>query len=89
MHGIDIGVHSNDSLDARSDFFQQASELLHMPKDTLRYYDKLGLVSPSRGENLYRCYTEQDILDLQYIETMKYADLPWLKFANSLTTSGR
>lgn len=53
---------------------QQVSELLHMPKDTLRYYDKLELVSPSRGENRYRYYTEQDILDLQYIETMKYAD---------------
>lgn len=53
---------------------RQVSELLHMPKDTLRYYDKLELVSPSRGENRYRYYTEQDILDLQYIETMKYAD---------------
>lgn len=53
---------------------QQVSELLYMSKDTLRYYDKLKLVSPSRGENLYRYYTEQDILDLQYIETMKYAD---------------
>ena len=53
---------------------QQVSEFLHIPKDTLRYYDKLGLVSPSRGDNLYRYYTEQDILDLEYIETMKYAD---------------
>lgn len=52
----------------------QVSELLHMPKDTLRYYDKLGLVSPSRGENRYRSYTEQDLLDLKYIETMKFAD---------------
>ena len=79
MWGIDIGVYSNDSLHTRGDFLkkysiQQASELLRMPKDTLRYYDKLGLVSPTRGENLYRYYTEQDILDLQYIETMKYAD---------------
>jgi DNA-binding transcriptional MerR regulator len=53
---------------------QQASELLLIPKDTLRYYDKLKLVSPFRGNNRYRSYTEQDILDLQYIETMKYAD---------------
>ena len=53
---------------------QQVSERLHIPKDTLRYYDKLKLVSPSRGENRYRYYTEQDILDLQYIETLKYAD---------------
>ena len=76
---IDIGVHSNDNLYSGGDLMekysiQQVSELLHMPKDTLRYYDKLELVSPSRGENRYRYYTEQDILDLQYIETMKYAD---------------
>ena len=53
---------------------QHVSELLQMPKETLRYYDKLKLVSPSRGENRYRYYTEQDILDLQYVETFKYAD---------------
>lgn len=53
---------------------QEVSESLHIPKDTLRYYDKLELVSPSRGKNRYRYYVEQDILDLQYIEIMKYAD---------------
>lgn len=53
---------------------REVSELLNIPKDTLRYYDKLGLVSPARGENRYRCYTDRDILDLQYIETFKYAD---------------
>lgn len=52
---------------------QQVSKLLIMPKDTLRYYDKLGLVCPTRGENRYRYYTESDIIDLQYLETLKYA----------------
>lgn len=46
--------------------------MLGMSKDTLRYYDKLGMVCPQRGDNRYRYYTEQDILDLQYIEVMKY-----------------
>ena len=53
---------------------KQTSELLKLPKDTLRYYDKLTLVSPKRSENRYRYYTEQDILDLQYIEILKYAN---------------
>ena len=53
---------------------QHTSELLEIPKDTLRYYDKLRLVSPSRNENSYRCYSEQDLLDLKYLEAMKYAD---------------
>lgn len=51
---------------------QQTSEQLGISKDTLRYYDKFGLVSPKRGENRYRYYTQKDILDLQYCEVMKY-----------------
>lgn len=53
---------------------KQASELLQMSRDTLRYYDRLALVSPKRSENRYRYYDEQDILDLQYIEILKYAN---------------
>ena len=53
---------------------RQVSALLQIPKDTLRYYDKLQLVSPTRGENRYRYYTQQNMLDLQYIEILKYAD---------------
>lgn len=51
---------------------RQTSEQLGISKDTLRYYDKFGLVSPNRGENRYRYYTQKDILDLQYCEVMKY-----------------
>lgn len=58
----------------KSHSIRQTSELLLIPKDTLRYYDKLKLVSLSRDDYRYRSYTEQDILDLQYIETMQYAD---------------
>ena len=76
---LDIRVNSNGNLYERGDFLkeysiQQVAEILHIPKDTLRYYDKLKLVSPSRGENRYRYYTEKDVLELKYIKTMKYAD---------------
>ena len=50
---------------------KQASELLGIPKATLRYYDQLGIVSPKRAENSYRCYTKKDILDLKNAEAMK------------------
>ena len=52
----------------------QTSNMLKISKDTLRYYDKIGLVSPSRKENRYRYYTDQNILDLQYVEVMKKTD---------------
>lgn len=51
---------------------KQTSEILCIPKDSLRYYDKIGLVSPKRGENNYRYYDDQDLLDLRYIEVMKF-----------------
>ena len=41
--------------------------------DTLRYYDKLGIVSPKRHENSYRYYDEKDVFALEYISVMKYA----------------
>ncbi|MCL1995679.1 MAG: MerR family transcriptional regulator [Defluviitaleaceae bacterium] len=50
---------------------KQVSELLGLPKATLRYYDQLGIVSPHRADNGYRYYNEQDILNLKYAEVMK------------------
>ena len=44
-------------------------------KDTLRYYDKIGLVKPQRGKNKYRYYTDMDLLLMQYVEVMKSAGL--------------
>jgi MerR family Zn(II)-responsive transcriptional regulator of zntA len=41
--------------------------------DTLRYYDKMRIVSPRRHENGYRYYDETDITNLRYIVVMKYA----------------
>ena len=52
----------------------QVSELLKISKDTLIYYDKLGLVKPKRGDNRYRYYTSQDILNLQFVEIAKNVD---------------
>lgn len=51
---------------------KQASILLGIPKDSLRYYDKIGLVSPRRGKNNYRYYDDQDLVDLRYIEVSKF-----------------
>ena len=50
---------------------KQVAEMLSMPKDTVIYYDRLGIVTPQRGENGYRRYTEQDINELKYVEVSK------------------
>lgn len=50
---------------------KQVSELLSIPKDTIIYYDRLGIVTPQRGENGYRRYTDGDISELKYVEVSK------------------
>lgn len=50
----------------------EVSKTLGISKDTLRYYDKLELVCPKRNDNRYRTYSDSELLDLQYIEVMKY-----------------
>ncbi|MCL1965320.1 MAG: MerR family transcriptional regulator [Firmicutes bacterium] len=52
---------------------KQTSEKTGIPADTLRYYEKAGIVSPGRHENGYRYYDDNDILNLKYIAVMKYA----------------
>lgn len=53
---------------------QEVSQLLEIPKDTLRYYDRIGIVSPSREDNRYRRYSKNDLIDLMNIQIMQYAD---------------
>ena len=45
-----------------------------MSKDTLRYYDRIGIVSPSRKDNRYSKYSRDDLIDLMNIQIMRYAD---------------
>jgi len=53
---------------------QEASRILGISKDTLRYYDRIGIVSPSRKDNRYRRYSKDDLIDLMNIQIMQYAD---------------
>lgn len=53
---------------------QEVSQILGISKDTLRYYDRIGIVSPSRENNKYRKYSKNDIIDLMHIQIMQHAD---------------
>ena len=52
---------------------KETTEITGLSADTLRYYEKEGMVSPKRRENGYRYYEEQDIAILKNIVVMKYA----------------
>ncbi|WP_239614666.1 MerR family transcriptional regulator [Cohnella mopanensis] len=53
---------------------KEVSRILGISKDTLRYYDRIGIVSPSREHNSYRRYSRDDLVDLMNIQIMQYAD---------------
>ncbi|MDU1910463.1 MerR family transcriptional regulator [Fusobacterium sp.] len=50
----------------------EISELLKIPRSTLRYYDREGVISPKfRKENNYRYYTRAQIITIKKITTMR------------------
>lgn len=51
---------------------QKIADLGEVSKDTLRYYEKIGLISkPMRTNNGYRRYNEQHLRELKFIKYAK------------------
>lgn len=51
------------------------ANLMGLSRDTLRYYEKRGILSSQRGENGYRYYTDQDISRLISILYQRKMDI--------------
>lgn len=56
----------------------EAAKLVHTTSETLRHYDRIGLVRPSKKDEWtnYRYYTEQDIVRLNTVRALQHMDLP-------------
>ena len=56
----------------------EAAKAVHTTAETLRHYDRIGLVKPSRTDEWtrYRYYTEQDLVRLQTVRALQAMDLP-------------
>lgn len=56
----------------------EAARAVHTTSETLRHYDRIGLVKPSKKDewNNYRYYTEQDIVRLNTVRALQLMDLP-------------
>lgn len=50
---------------------KEVSKKLSLPISTLHYYERVGLVTPERGENNYRYYSDEDCNDLILISIMR------------------
>ena len=56
----------------------EAAKAVHTTTETLRHYDRIGLVKPSKKDEWtnYRYYTEQDIVRLNTVRALQLMDLP-------------
>ena len=56
----------------------EAAKAVHTTSETLRHYDRIGLVKPSKKDEWtnYRYYTEQDIVRLNTVRALQMMDLP-------------
>ena len=56
----------------------EAAKAVHTTSETLRHYDRIGLVKPSKKNEWtnYRYYTEQDIVRLNTVRALQVMDLP-------------
>ena len=46
---------------------KEVEQYLEVPRATVRFYEKEGLINPQRGENGYREYSEEDVMRLRKI----------------------
>ena len=56
----------------------EAAKAVHTTSETLRHYDRIGLVKPGKRDEWtnYRYYTEQDIVRLNTVRALQLMDLP-------------
>ena len=56
----------------------EAAKAVHTTSETLRHYDRIGLVKPSKKDEWtnYRYYTKQDIVRLNTARALQLMDLP-------------
>lgn len=56
---------------------QEAAKMADMTAETLRHYDRIGLVTPAKRDTAtgYRYYTKQEIVRLNTIRALRYMDL--------------
>lgn len=67
----------------------QISKLSKISTDSLRYYEKMGIISPKRKENGYRYYDERDLILLKYTTVMKYAQFSLAEIKLILNSFGK
>ncbi len=50
---------------------KEVEDLLELPRATIRFYEKEGLIHPKRGDKSYREYSEEDVATLKTIVVLR------------------
>ncbi len=64
----------------------ETANAAHVTSETLRHYDRIGLVKPSKKDTLtnYRYYTEQDLVRINTVRALQQMDMPLQKIKEVL-----
>lgn len=64
----------------------EAAKAVHTTSETLRHYDRIGLVKPSKKDEWtnYRYYTQQDLVRLNTVRALQLMGLPLQEIKNVL-----
>ena len=54
---------------------KEVSEMFNISSDTLRYYEKAGLLEPVKRVNGVRDYSEDDLFRIRFVKCMRQAGL--------------
>ena len=54
---------------------KELEERLGLPRASIRYYEQEGLLTPARGANGYRNYSEEDLRTLEKIKLLRQLHL--------------
>lgn len=67
----------------------EAAKAVGMTAETLRHYDRIGLVSPCRTDEWtgYRYYTDQELARLEIVRALKSLDLPLEEIGRMLASA--
>ncbi|MFL0268476.1 MerR family transcriptional regulator [Candidatus Clostridium radicumherbarum] len=58
-------------MDEKFYHIEDVAKITGFTKRTLRYYEDIGLIKPSRTESSYRLYSEEDIKNITRIKALK------------------
>ena len=55
---------------------KDVEQILEIPKASIRFYEKEGLIHPQRGDNKYREYSDEDVEQLKKIIVLRKIGVP-------------